>query len=285
MEGPLTAEQVETYHEQGYLVVEEAFDDAAVVELREECDWLLELAVNATLATGRESGRATLTTRADAEEWMVRMLKPVNDLSLTFSEAMADDRIEGALEQLLGDTPAPMEEKLNYKQPIPPVEGLAVREDDDGFPVHNDWAYYREQGYPQSTLSTALFVDDCTSENGPLHVWPGTHREHLEHEPTPAEGAGRRVPPGALDYEGGQDVLAPAGSVVFFNSVLVHSSRPNTSGAPRRLMIWSHYPEHEAEGLYAGERMAPKRRRESPHEWAYQRMKDRGEYTDRFSAP
>jgi ectoine hydroxylase len=283
MDGPLTDAQLSTYRDQGYLLVEDAFDAEAVAAFREECDWLLELAVNAALATGRESGRATLTASADAEEWMVRMLKPVNDLSVLFSETMADERITGAVGQLLDDEPALLEEKLNYKQPIPPVEGLAVREGDDGFPVHNDWAYYREQGYPQSTLSTALFVDDCTPENGPLHVWPGSHAEHVEHEPTPGEGAGRRVPTDALDGDG-RDVLAPAGSVLFFNSLLVHSSSPNTSGAPRRLLIWSHYPD-SAEGLYAGERMAPKRLRESPHEWAYQRLKERGEYTDQFSAP
>jgi ectoine hydroxylase-related dioxygenase (phytanoyl-CoA dioxygenase family) len=285
MDGPLSAEQIERYHETGYLVVEEAFDAEEVAEMRAECDWLLELGVNAALATGRESGRATLTSAADTEDWMVRMFKPVNDLSLVFAEAMADERIEGAIRQLVDDDPALIEEKLNYKQPILPVEGLAVREDDDGFPVHNDWTYYREQGYPRSTLSTALLVDDFTVENGPLHVWPGTHTDHIEHEPTPAEGAGRRVPPGEVDYDGGRDLLAPAGSVVFFNSLLVHGSSANTSGGPRRLMIWSHYPESEGEGLYAGERMAPKRLRESPHEWVYQRMKDRGEYTDRFEAP
>jgi len=283
MDGPLTEEQVETYRDRGYVVVEEAFDDEEVRTLQEECDWLLELAVNAALATGRDSGRCTLTASADAEEWMVRMFKPVDDLSVAFSEAMADERITGALRQLLDDEPALMEEKLNYKQPIPPVEGLSVREHDDSFPVHNDWAYYQDQGYPQSTLSTALLVDDCTPENGPLHVWPGTHREHIEHEA--AEGVGRRVPPGEVDYDGGRDVTAPAGSVIFFNSLLVHSSNPNTSGDPRRLMIWSHYPESEGEGLYAGERMAPKRLRESPYEWEYQRMKERGEYTDRFEAP
>jgi ectoine hydroxylase-related dioxygenase (phytanoyl-CoA dioxygenase family) len=142
---------------------------------------------------------------------------------------------------------------------------------------------YREQGYPQSTLSTALVVDDCTPEHGPLHVWPGSHAEHVEHEPTPGEGAGRRVPPGELDGDG-RDALAPAGSALVFNSLLVHSFWPNTSGAPRRLLIWSHYPDG-VEGLYAGERMAPQRLRESPHEWTYQRLTERGEYPDRFGAP
>ena len=54
---------------------------------------------------------------------------------------------------------------------------------------------------------------------------------------------GLQVKPGLIDFDGGVDILAPAGSVMIFHALLVHNSRPNTSGRPRRIMIYSHYPD------------------------------------------
>jgi hypothetical protein len=64
---------------------------------------------------------------------------------------------------------------------------------------------------------------------------------------------------------------------------LIHNSRPNVSGKPRRLMIYSHFPAQAKMGFDV--RNGPTRLRESAYEWAYQRMKDRGEFRDQFRAP
>ena len=58
------------------------------------------------------------------------------------------------------------------------------------------------QSYPQDILSSAVSIDECTPESGPIHVWPGSHREHLEHEPI---DNGLQVNPGLIDFEGGHD--------------------------------------------------------------------------------
>ncbi len=123
-------------------------------------------------------------------------------------------------------------------------------------------------------------MDACTLDSGPIRVWPGTHREHIEHE---SMSNGLQVTEGSLDFDGGVDVLAPPGSVMIFHALLVHNSRPNVSGRPRRLMIFSHYPK--AADMGADVRNGPTRLRESPYEWEYQRRKARGEYVDTFTAP
>ena len=76
--------------------------------------------------------------------------------------------------------------------------------------------------------------------------------------------------------------MLPAGSVAFFSSLLVHNSRPNTSGKPRRMMIYSHYPASAKMGVDV--RNGPTRLRESPYEWEYTRMKLRGKENDVFRA-
>ena len=58
---------------------------------------------------------------------------------------------------------------------------------------------------------------------------------------------------------------------MIFHSLLIHNSRSNTSGKPRRLMIYSHYPK--AADLGHDVRNGPSRLQESPYEMEYFRMK------------
>ena len=182
---------------------------------------------------------------------------------------------------LMNEEPVLMEEKLNYKQPMPDLsfDFQTQPRYTDRFPVHSDWAYYRAQNYPQAIISSAITLDDCPAESGPIHIWPGSQKQHLEHE---SIDIGLQVKKDLLDFEGGEDLVLPAGSVAFFSSLLIHNSRPNTSGKPRRMMIYSHYPASAKMGVDV--RNGPTRLREAPYEWEYTRMKLRGEENDVFRA-
>jgi ectoine hydroxylase-related dioxygenase (phytanoyl-CoA dioxygenase family) len=116
-------------------------------------------------------------------------------------------------------------------------------------------------------------MDDCTPDKGPLRVWPGSHKQHLEHE---AVDIGLQVLPHLIDFNGGVDVLAPAGSVMLFHALLVHNSRPNMTNQPRRLMIYSHYPARFNFGHDV--RNGPSRVREQPYEQQYREMVQNGEF-------
>lgn len=276
----ISEQQVEAFREEGYLVLPAVFNPDEVQDMREAADRILELVINSSLANGRKSGRLDIR-QTSAESQLVRKIQPINDLSLFLARISRDERLIGPMRQLMGDEPILMEEKLNYKEPLPePVEGIEVPEAEDRFPVHNDWVYYKAQDYPKEILSSAISMDACTEDSGPMHVWPGSHKEHLEHERMDNEW---QVLPGLLDFEGGIDILAPPGSVMYFHAVLVHNSRPNVSGRPRRLMIYSHYPK--ASNMGQDVRNGPRRLKESPYEWAYQWAKNRGEFQDVFKAP
>ena len=275
----LTQEQLEQFRTEGCLILPGAFDQGEVEQMRTEADFILALTINSSIFYARKSPRLDIR-RVSSGYQVVRKIQPINDLSLYLAEVSADERLVNPLRQLMGDTPVLMEEKLNYKEPLPVPVDIESPVADDQFPVHNDWAYYAAQNYPQTIISSAISMDACTADSGPLRVWPGSHRAHLEHEKM---ALGLQVKGGLIDFDGGQDVLCPAGSVMFFHTVLVHNSRANTSGKPRRLMIYSHYPERANMGIDV--RNGPARLRESPYELAYLRAKVTGTFQDVFTAP
>jgi len=270
---------IQHFQEHGYVAMERVFSEEEVQRMRKEADEILELILNSSNSLQRQSGRLDLV-RNEAG-YLVRKIQPINDLSLYLSQISADSRLLDPMRTLMNEEPILMEEKLNYKQPLPGLSfGFETKpRDTDRFPVHNDWAYYRTQNYPQGIISSAITLDDCPAESGPIRIWPGTHKSHLEHE---SVDIGLQVQPGLVDFEGGEDLLLPAGSVAFFSSLLVHNSRPNISEKPRRMMIYSHYPASAKMGVDV--RNGPTRLREAPYEWEYTRMKLRGEGRDVFSA-
>ena len=86
-----------------------------------------------------------------------------------------------------------------------------------------------------------LFLDESTAANGALRVLPGSHRAG----PAPrnrTEETGFLADPTHIDAS--QEVLvpAPAGSVLFFPSLLLHRSSPNTSVHQRRAILLSFQP-------------------------------------------
>lgn len=272
---------IEQFNRDGYVAIENAFNPDEVARMREEADTILELIVNSSIGLGRRSRRIDILQRKNGDQ-IVRKIQPINDLSLYLAEISADERFLGPMRTVMGDEPILMEEKLNYKEPLPePVSGIEMTgRTTDRFPIHSDWAYYKAQNYPQSIMSSAIAIDNCTEESGPLHIWPGSHKQDLPHDKV---DIGLEVQQGLIDPDGGIDLLVPAGTVMLFSSLLVHNSRPNLSGKPRRLMIYSHYPK--AANMGADVRNGPTRLRESPYEWEYIRKRERGEISDAFKAP
>ena len=270
---------IKHFQEHGYVAMERVFSEEEVQRMRQEADAILELILNSSNSLQRQSGRLDIVQ--NSEGYLVRKIQPINDLSLYLSKVSEDPRIVEPMRTLMNEEPVLMEEKLNYKQPMQELafDFQIQPRYTDRFPVHNDWAYYQAQNYPQAIISSAITLDDCPAESGPIHIWPGSHKQHLEHE---SIDIGLQVKKDLLDFEGGEDLVLPAGSVAFFSSLLVHNSRPNTSGKPRRMMIYSHYPASAKMGVDV--RNGPTRLREAPYEWEYTRMKLRGEENDVFRA-
>lgn len=277
-------EQAAEIEQKGYVIIEDVFDSEEIEQMRKAADRILELIVNSSLANERTSGRLALVEDESGSQ-LVKKIQPINDLSLTFTEIARDERLIEPMREFMDDDPRLLEEKLNYKQPLPePVEQLDTNRPSEAWPVHSDWAYFRAQDYPQDVVSSAIALDDLTEENGTMRLWPNTNDEFVEHKRT---DNGLEVPPEHVDEDNAELLEIPAGSLVLFDSIVWHDSSPNMTDNPRRLMIYSHYPASAGQehSITEDERNAPARRRESPYEWRYQELNDRGEFKDQFEAP
>jgi len=268
----LSEAQLADFQKNGYVILEKAFNQDEVEHMRREANFIANLIINSSLSNKRQSGRLDIKTQGNGN-YIIRKIQPINDLSLYLAQISADDRLLEPMRQIMGDEPILMEEKLNYKQPLDfKIEGIKAESRADKFPIHADWAYYKAQNYPQNILSSAISMDDCNPDSGPIRVWPGSHTEHREHE---SIENGLQVKEGLIDFDGGVDILAPAGTVMIFHALLVHNSQSNVSGKPRRLMIYSHYPK--AADMGNDVRNGPGRLRESPYEMEYLRQKIQGD--------
>lgn len=252
----LTEADVASFRRDGYLLVESVFADAELDAFRDASDRIVELSINSTVALGRRHPRLDAKLHPDGSV-TVRKIQPINDLDPRLAAIANDERLLAPLRRLMGDEPVLMEEKLNPKHTVDTrhldlgvlAESSFNREIGmEGFHLHHDWGYYRQQGYPEETLSSAVAIDDCGGR-GPLRVIPGSHLVDAPlADDDPNSGSGVVVD-GFFSPDDLVPLDVPAGSVMLFHSKLVHDSEPNRSGLPRRVMIYSHYPlAHDPDG-------------------------------------
>lgn len=287
----LSEENIKEFKEKGFTVVPEFFDEEQVQTFKNEADRLLELIINSSLANNRKSRRLELNEHEDGTQ-SIRVIQPFIDISRVF-KSVAVKELPPQIEPLMNDTAVSLDRtsQLNYKQPlpdrIPELDGVSFT---GNYPVHSDRPYFEGKApTPADFVITSLFIDTCTEYNGPLEVWPGTHRQTYEHEKT--DLGAFEVPPDHVDHSGGQPIHGQSGTLVLFDARLVHSSEPNSTCGPRRLAIFRHAPENTVEtqiqngSARPGGYGFPKEIVESTYEHEYRRLKRNGEFKDQFTAP
>ena len=113
----LSEVELASFYENGFIILENAFDKDEVERMRQEADFIANLIINSSLSNQRQSGRLDIKTQENGNH-IIRKIQPVNDLSLYLSQVSADDRLLDPMRQIMEDEPTLMEEKLNYKQPL-----------------------------------------------------------------------------------------------------------------------------------------------------------------------
>jgi len=218
----LSPEQVRQYDEQGFVVVEDAFDAATIDALIEELDpierrleVLLEQKFDGRMFIAR-AGEITFTPHAVTRSAKAR--------AFTQSKFFRD-----VTHDLLGDDVRLYWDQIVYKKP-------GTR---DVFPWHQDNGYTYVE--PQQYLTCWVALTDADEDNGCPVVVPGLHRGGtLAHETTEL-GFDCGV-----DAAGIQGVAAPvrAGGVVVFSSLTPHKTGPNrTTDRTRKTYIVQFAPD------------------------------------------
>ena len=232
----LTDEQVRAFREDGFTVCEDFLSQTEVDALLQEADGAIE---GNTLAT-HDAERMEMEPEQPPDGGAVRRLyEPCTYYPV--SRALSEmDKLLDSVQQLFGPNLLFHYSKLNMK---PPRVGSVVE-------WHQDLAYFPHTN--DDLVTTLIYLDDATEENGCLQVMPRHHSHYFDHRLpdgtfagmiTETVSDGRYGPPKALP--------APAGSAIFMHCVLPHSSLPNRSEKARRTLIYE-YRAADAVPLHVG---------------------------------
>ena len=213
----LTQEQIQAYHDDGYLIVRSLFD-------AEEIELLRRTAIADRQMNQKSFGRA------DGEGGTVRLTlwnQPGNGIYGMYARC---NRVVNAMEQLLGGEVYHYHSKMILKDPE----------------VGGAWAWHQDYGYWYDNYvlfpllsSVSIAVDAATRANGCMQVLKGSHHMgRITHVET-GEQAGadlERVSEAEKRLELVHCEAEP-GDALFFHCNILHRSDQNRSNKPRWSLI------------------------------------------------
>lgn len=205
----LTDEQVQTFHDDGFLVLRGAFNATDMADISKWSDEMLK--------RPEESGKHWVyhekSLKGDGRD-LVGRIENIAPFHAGFKELT--QALAVPVGQLLGEKAALFKEKINFKMP-----------GGDGFKPHQDsqagWDVYAD-----FFISALVSIDAATLENGCLELCAGHHQEGLFRSWEPLT---------EKDMKGMDFVACPTapGDVVFFDCYAPHQSEPNMSDSVRRI--------------------------------------------------
>jgi hypothetical protein len=222
------------FERDGYLIFPSAIPADTVANLRSEADRVRASALIGMRLSRTVDPRVTWWRLEDAAPYLLK-IKPILNVAPAAAAFATSTWVTERMAELLGGVPILMEDKFMYKQRLTddidwidlPVLGEEVRK-------HTDAAYFTQRGYGR-VLTAAVCLDECTAASGALKVWPGSHRRDIQMVPT--DNQGPVVPDDQAPDDNAVLLEAAPGSVLVWDSRLVHASDPNTSDQPRRLLV------------------------------------------------
>ena len=218
----LTADQIESYERDGYVVVKDVLTGTEMAELRGAADFFAEQALTLTA----DSPIIELDDSPHLADGppLVRRLRSPHSHHEAFAKALAHPDVLDIVEDLIGHDIRWVHTKLNAKHP----GGSALAE------WHTDWGFYPHTN--ESVLELGMAIDPSTEASGCMLVVPGSHTgPALDHSQN-----GRfigAVQVGAVDPADVVAVEVMPGDVSLHHVRLLHGSGPNRTAHQRRLLL------------------------------------------------
>jgi phytanoyl-CoA hydroxylase len=210
------------YRENGYLLVKGVFDSAEVEQMRIGVERIIERAAKAK----KDANHAWQGDYLPPDQLKKLVLKGFHDVhyhDAAFTRAMIHPKMVSVLTKLIGDNVHIHHSKMLVK---PPENGAA-------FPMHQDYPYFPHENHTMTAASVHL--DDANTENGCLHVIPGSHKQG----PLPHVGS-HYLNHKEYPISMGTPCIAEAGDVLFFNYLTIHGSDCNRSQRTRRNVLFQY---------------------------------------------
>ncbi len=223
MSEALNSEQIQYYGEHGYLVLENRIPDETVKDIRAEIARFQDEARGMT----ESNDRLDLEDSHSPDNPRVRRIKLPHRISDVVRDLMYSDHILAPVRDLIGSDLRLHTTKLNMKSA---GYGAAVE-------WHQDFAFYPHTN--DDVLAVGVIIDDMRLENGPLMVFPGTHRGPIfDHHVDGVFAAAMDLATAGLDADDAVPLIGPAGSISIHHARIVHGSALNTSGRDRRILFY-----------------------------------------------
>jgi phytanoyl-CoA hydroxylase len=219
----VTDEQVRSYVDDGYLVVDDLVDEAVRAEIIADTD---RFARGEYPVSGSGDGPADILA-IHFPHWVSPVMR----------DAVLHPGVTGVVGRIAAahlphwDGAIKCMQSMLFVKPAG-LPGQAWHQDERFIPTRD-----------RSLLGAWIALDDATIENGCLWVMPGSHRNGYL---WPTQAHGRPEEFDFADEAHGFDdatsvpVEVKAGAVVFFNGYLLHRSFKNRSGGSRRALV-NHY--------------------------------------------
>ncbi|MFF2081811.1 phytanoyl-CoA dioxygenase family protein [Kitasatospora sp. NPDC058162] len=230
----LTDQLIESYQRDGFVLVENVIAAEDIGRLRAEAERLFAL---------DHPGRVF-----EKDGKTVRGIHGCHTTGELFPRLIRLPSLLASAEQLLASKVYVHQCKINAKRAL----------SGDTWPWHQDYIFWEQQDGLREprVVNVALFLDEADEFNGPLLFVPGSHLQGVIRTERNGSSPDEEAPGWAsslsadLDYALGPDDVAravgdrgirsatgPAGSLLFFDSRIVHASGPNMSPVDRTLFL------------------------------------------------
>lgn len=222
----LAQEDVDFFHEHGYLRMPAVFSANELDVMTAELEW--QIGTWAGKGPGWSGDWRRVYMSADIEKRSKLVaLHDLHRYSKAWCDAVTHPNLAGAMADLIGPNVELHHTTLHAK---PPETGHP-------FPMHQDWAFYKH--CDGRYVDCLIHLDDTDDHNGCIRFLDGSHKGGArEHVVRFADGrpCTPHLPTADWDLEDTVAVPARRGDVVAFSIHMIHGSRINASNRMRRLV-------------------------------------------------
>ena len=225
----LSTEQIEFFNASGFLDVENAVSTDQLQRLRDDFAKWVEDSRSHDRAWGEiinGKPRFDMEQGHSATTPALRRVNAPHEVSDAYFSVMANSRMTDMVADLIGPDVRLHHTKINSKLP---GAATAVK-------WHQDFPFTPHSN--DSLITALLMVDEVATKNGPLEVWPASHKGEIHslwHDGGFTGAVSSEVTEEALANR--QTCTGKAASVCLMHTRLLHGSAPNKSAAPRTLYI------------------------------------------------
>jgi ectoine hydroxylase-related dioxygenase (phytanoyl-CoA dioxygenase family) len=220
-------EQITSFEEQGYLVLEELIPPEWLREIQRETSDLHE-----QMAENPPEG-VHISWEHEVDPTIQRRIKQLMHaevVSPSVNRLVRSSEVLDVIEALMGPDISLYHCKLLMKA----ARGGTVT------PWHQDYSYWVAEDNRPLMLNCMLQIDSSMPENGCLQVVPGSHRGGLMKHDREGRVFGLFLPGYFQPREDAVPVPLAAGSAIFFGPLLIHGSDANRSEQDRRAVTMAY---------------------------------------------